>query len=114
MEGYSLIEHIVLIKEDDKLTERLTEALMVPDGNITRELFKKKVAAMLRYDVWTIRQFADLTGYAESTIANKTRPNFNKKGDLITELDYCYPFSNLKGLGPKFIIRNAKSEKLLP
>jgi len=98
---------IRLIKKDEELEVRVMNKHEIP--NEDRELIRD----MLRHNVWTIRQYADLTGLAESTIANKCRPGY-KNGQLMTELDFCYPFADLEGMGPKFIVRNEKSEALLP
>ena len=100
-------ESIRLVKKDVELAERILEARDLPDADL------KSILDILRYNVWTTKQFKDLTGLAESTIANKTRPAY-KNGELVTELDFCYPFQDLEGTGPKFIIRNEKSEALLP
>jgi hypothetical protein len=71
-----------------------------------------KVKSMMRYNVFTIRQFADLSGLAVSSIINKTRPLI-REGELSTDLDYCYPHQDATDSGPKFIVRNEKSEKYL-
>ena len=73
---------------------------------------KETVRGMLRYNVFTIGQFKDLTQMPDSTIRNKLRPAIID-GQLNTELDYCYPFQNKEGAGPTFILRNSKSEKYL-
>jgi hypothetical protein len=73
-----------------------------------------RVRTMMRYNVFTITQFADLTGLAVSTITNKSRPLINKTtGDLETELDCCFPYPRKTNEGPKFVVRNEKAEKLL-
>jgi hypothetical protein len=71
------------------------------------------IEKMLRHNVWTVKQFADLTGLAISTITNLTRPNYDRTGRLTTGLNFCYPFPDLEGTGPKYIIRDEKSEKYL-
>jgi hypothetical protein len=96
-----------LVKRDEELVDRIM---------IARDLegvFDDNVRDMLRYNVWTVKQFKDLTGLAVSTIENKCRPIY-KDGEIFTELDFCFPFGHLEGRGPKFIIRNEKSEALLP
>jgi hypothetical protein len=71
-----------------------------------------KLRVMMLYNVFTISQFADITGLAVSTITNKTRPLIiNGKYD--TELDYCYLFIDKEGDGPKYIVRNHKAVKYL-
>ncbi|MDX9913921.1 MAG: hypothetical protein RBS77_05060 [Candidatus Moranbacteria bacterium] len=75
----------------------------------------QRVKSMMRYNIFTIGQFAELSDLAVSSILNKTRPSVVDKetGALGTELDYTYPFKSAKMDGPKFIIRNEKSEKYL-
>lgn len=99
--------NIRLVKKDEGLVDRIISA-----RNLSEE-DRESVRRMLYLNIWTIKQFMGLTGYKPSTIANKTRPNYTN-GELTTELDFCYPFQNLEGTGPKFIVRNEKSEKLLP
>ena len=73
-----------------------------------------RVRTMMRYNVFTVTQFADLTGLAVSTITNKSRPLVNKAtGDFETELDYCFPYPRKTDEGPKFIVRNEKSEQYI-
>jgi hypothetical protein len=108
MEKLGLIVSAVrLVKKDEELIERIMVARDYPED------YRKSVADMLKMNIWTVNQFRDLTGKKESTILNKTRPGY-KGGELKTELDFCYPFSDIDGLGPKFIVRNEKSEALLP
>ena len=77
------------------------------------EDMRPRVAKMLRKNMWTLQQFRDLTGLKEGSITNKTRPTF-KEGEVVTDLDFCYPFEDLKGTGPKMIVRNEKSIAALP
>jgi hypothetical protein len=72
-----------------------------------------KVKAMMRYNVFTISQYIDLSGMAESTIRNKIRPTKMDKasGKWVTELNFCYPHPNKDGESPLFIFRDEKSEK---
>ena len=70
------------------------------------------VKTVMRYNVFTMNQFSQLTGKAISTITNMTRPNY-KGGILVAELDFCFPFPDKDNEGPKFVVRNSKSEKYL-
>lgn len=94
------------IKTDPELLESIAKRI----GST-----KKKVKAMMRYNVFTISQFSDLSKLDESTIINKTRPSIIDRttGVLGTALDYCFPFSSIKSTGAKFIVRNEKSERYL-
>ena len=70
------------------------------------------VKGLMRYNMFTVNQFAKLTGKTISMITDKTRPSV-VDGAYNTELDYTYPFSYIDNDGPKFIVRNAKAEKYL-
>jgi hypothetical protein len=70
------------------------------------------VKTIMRYNVFTINQFSQLSGKAISTITNMTRPIY-RAGQLVTELDFCFPFPDRDNEGPKFVIRNEKSERYL-
>ncbi len=74
-----------------------------------------RVKKMMRYNIFTVAQFAELAGLAVSSVLNKTRPSIIEKtaGTLGTELDFTYPFQTKDSEGPKFILRNEKSEKYL-
>ena len=107
-ERIGLIKIIIrLISKDNELIGRIIEERGLKEDD------RKRVTELLRHNIWTTNQFRDITGYNESTIANKTRPQY-RDGELQTELDFCYPFADLDGLGPKFIVRNEKSEAMLP
>lgn len=99
---------IRLVKKDEELANRILASLAMGEGDD-----QENITEILRYNMWTIQQFADITSLAQSTIANKCRPSF-REGNIVTELDHCYPFADLNGMGPKFIVRNEKSEGLLP
>lgn len=76
-------------------------------------LHRKLIEEMLWYNIFTIRQFSSLTNLSISTITNKTRPYYSKGSILCPELDVAYPYTDLKGNGPKFIVRNERAEKYL-
>jgi hypothetical protein len=91
-----------------------TEPALIDAISRKTEIGIERVKTMMRYNVFTVSQFADLTGLAISTITNKTRPSINKAtGGLGTELDYCFPYPDKHNPGPKFIIRNEKAEEIL-
>lgn len=107
-EKHGLIKTAIrLVKKDEELVDRIMKEQNLPNGE------RETITEILRYNVWTVNQFSDLTGYKESTITNKTRPSY-KDGKIVTELDFCYPFADIMGNGPKFIVRNEKSEAMLP
>jgi hypothetical protein len=72
----------------------------------------EKIKAMMRYNMFTVNQFAQLTQLAVSSITNKTRPSLSGD-DYNTELDFCFPFRDELNEGPKFVVRNEKAEKFL-
>lgn len=74
----------------------------------TPEMIRK----IMRYNMFTVNQFSKLSGLTVSVIHNKIRPVLTD-GKYGTELDFCYPFGDGDNEGPKFIIRNEKSEKIL-
>ena len=106
-EKFGLIKGVEckFVKTDPELIETLSKKL---------ELSIDRTKEIMRYNMFTVNQFAQLTGLAVSSITNKARPSINNEnGSLGTELDYCLPFSDKYNEGPKFIIRNEKAEKLL-
>jgi len=105
-EKFGLIKGVEckFVKTDSELIESLAKKLELPVD---------KTKEMMRYNMFTVNQFAQLTGLAVSSITNKARPSINSDGIWYTELDYCFPFSDKENEGPKFIIRNEKAEKLL-
>ena len=107
MERLGLVKlQVKLVRKDEELI-----SIIMQKRGLTEEK-KDSIAEMLRYNILTVEQFADLTGLAVSSITNKTRPSY-KDDVLITELDYCYPYSSLKKDGPKFVVRNEKAERYL-
>jgi len=98
---------IRLVKKDEELVDRIMKERDLPGSD------REATIEILRHNVWTIQQFADISGLAQSTIANMCRPAY-RDGEISTRLDHCYPFADLEGLGPKFIVRNEKSVSMLP
>lgn len=102
MERLGLVKlQVNLVKRDDELIN-----LIMEDGNFPEEK-RDTIAEILRYNVLTLIQMSELIGLAVSTITNKLRPSY-RDGEMITELDCCYPFASLNERGPKFIARNEK------
>lgn len=103
--NYGLLQGVECryVKTDPEIIESIAKK---------REIEPVRVKSMMRYNIFTIKQFSDLTGLAISSIVNKTRP-ISRNGEWSTDLDFCYPFQDKKDTGPKFIIRNTKSEKYL-
>jgi len=98
---------IKLCKVDEDLVEKIMKKREFPEEK--REIVRN----MLRYNCWTFRQFSDLTGLNLSTIQFFTLMKYNKQGELVSNLDICYPFQGIDDDGPKFIVRNEKSMRYL-
>jgi hypothetical protein len=104
-EKYGLIKGMqcLLRKTDNTLFEAISEK---------RGIGIEDVKSMMQYNMFTINQFSRLTGLTVSVIHNKIRPIL--LGETYnTDLNFCYPFSDLDNEGLKFIVRDGKSEKLL-
>ena len=67
---------------------------------------------MMLYNMFTVGQFSKLSGLTVSVVHNKTRPVL-VDGNYTTELNFCFPFSEPDNEGPKFIIRDSKSDNFL-
>jgi len=91
------------VKTEPEIIEKITKE---------RSMSIEKVRKCMRYNIFTIQQYVDLSGMALSTIHNHCRPSIIF-GEVGTKLDFCYPFPDSEGSGPKFILRNEKSEKYL-
>jgi len=105
---------VVFVKTDPDILKKMFARLSKDGCDGCRHPYTElsQVKSLMRYNVWTIDQFCDVSGLSVSTITNMARPNFigNK---IDTKLDVCYPFPDSNGKGPKFIIRNEKSEKYI-
>jgi hypothetical protein len=99
-------EPIRLVRKDLDLVENIVNSLNMDNDRIPI------ITEMLRYNVLTTKQVSELSGLAVSSITNKTRPVY-KGGELMTELDFTFPFRTLTESGPKFIIVNEKLYILL-
>jgi hypothetical protein len=105
---------VALIKTDPEILEKLFARLSKDSCNGCQNPYtdEKQVKQLMRYNIWTVDQFADVSGFSVSTITNMARPGFigNKIG---CKLDACFPFPDSDGRGPKFILRNQKSEQYI-
>ena len=73
----------------------------------------EKARIMMRYSCWTVKQFADLTGRTVSLINRELNYGSVKGGVMSPSLNACYPFEDKDGNGPKFVLRDEKSEEFL-
>jgi len=99
---------IRLVKHDEDLYDHIIKA-----RNILDEEQQAKVKEALRYNIFSLNMFSDMSGLAKSSISNKMRVLQDTAGDFYTELDYAYMFSGIKSTGFKFVLRNDKSERVL-
>lgn len=108
----------VLKRTDPAIIKGLYERINFETGYAEKEekfVTLEEVKDMMSYNVWTVDQFCWVSGLSISSVNNLTRPYFTGEGpeDVDVKLDICYPFADPDGKGPKFIVRNAKSEKYI-
>jgi len=110
--------NVAFVKKDPILNKKLYERINFEAGYGETEekwMTEAEVENLMRYNVWTVDQFCNVSGLSVSTITNLTRPFFIKENsdEVDVKLDICFPFSDAEGKGPKFIVRNSKSEKYI-
>jgi hypothetical protein len=105
---------VALTKTDPEIIKKLYKRLSAETCNGCRNPYKDEaqVKELMRYNVWTVDQFMDVSGFSVSTITNMARPAFIGN-ELGTKLDYCFPWPDKNGRGPKFIVRNEKAERYI-
>ncbi|KKM83115.1 hypothetical protein LCGC14_1312710 [marine sediment metagenome] len=86
---------------------------IIKSRNIFDNEEQSKIKEALRYNIFTVIMFSDMTGIPVSTVNSKTSPKLAKDGKIYTELDYTFPWPSLNKAGGKFIVRNEKAEELL-
>ena len=109
---------VALVHTDQSLIKKICDRINFETGHENSKekwITEEGVKAIMMYNVWTVDQFKDVSGLAVSTITNLTRPYFvgENSDDIDVKLDICFPFSDSEGRGPKFIVRNSKSEKYI-
>lgn len=103
---------VVFVKADPEIAKKLFARLRKEKPDSYTD--EKQVKALLRYNVWTIDQFCDVSGLSVSTVNNLARPTFSaKENKVCSTLNYCFPHPDSGGKGPKFVVRNEKSEKYI-
>lgn len=96
---------VCLYKFDHELITLLSKTFMKS---------REYIIERMRYNVWTMKQFADLTKKSVPTITNMTnRPIILDDGQVGVALNHCYPFPGEDHTGPRFIFRDEKSMKYL-
>ena len=99
---------IRLVKHDEDLYDHIIKA-----RNIIDEEERARVKNALRYNVFSLPMFSDMSGLAKSSVSNLMRPLHDVAGELYTGLDFTFMFPGIRSHGRKFIVRNEKSERVL-
>ena len=101
-----------LHKTDPELIKKLFKRLKEETKDCKRPYTdESQVKTLMRFNIWTVDQFCDVSGIPVSTVNNMARPTFSAgKQEVVTKLNYCYPYPDSGGQGLKFIVRNSKSE----
>jgi hypothetical protein len=104
-----------LVKTDPELIKKLFRRLKEESQDRKNPYTKEsQVKTLMLYNMWTIDQFCDVSGLKVSSVNNLARPTFSfKEDELKSKLNYCFPYRDSGGNGPKFIVRNEKSEKYI-
>ena len=108
--NHGLIEgvEVQFVKFDQDLYDHVIRSRRIED-----EGAKAKIKEAVRYNVFSRVMLSDMTGIPVSTIAFRMKPKFDEQGNVVTELDYTFPFPSLGKNGFQFIVRNEKSLRLL-
>ena len=112
--GQIVIE-IKLVKTDPKIIQKVFARLKEETKKRKHPYIdENQVKTLMRYNIWTIDQFCDVSGLKVSSVNNLARPtfSFNEK-KFNSKLNYCFPLPDSDGNGPKFIVRNIKSESYI-
>ena len=103
---------VVFAKTDPEIIKKLFARLKEEKPEAYKD--EQYVRNLMRYNVWTIDQFCDVSGLSVSTVNNLARPTFSaKENKVCSTLNYCFPHPDSGGKGPKFVVRNEKSEKYI-
>jgi hypothetical protein len=78
-----------------------------------RNMSFEKVKEIMTYNMFTIQQFSDITGRSVYVIHSLLRPSIINGQVVEPRLTCCYPFTDKKGKGPKFIVRDEKAENYI-
>lgn len=102
-----------LVKTDPELIKKLFARLSKETKELRNPYINEsQVRVLMRYNVWTIDQFCDISGLKVSSVNNLARPTYSVGQEKLTsKLNYCFPCPDSGGRGPKYIVRNEKSEK---
>jgi len=96
----------------------LKPLLCKTDPKLIEEIAKKRgillgvVKDMMRNNRWTVQQYADLISKTTQYVNFLLKPKVENYG-IETKLNRCFPYPHAKNNGPKFVVRDEKSEKFL-
>lgn len=99
--------------EFKEINTRKADHGLIKDISELRDIPVEKVYSMMRYNLWTPQQFANLTGKSVHTINNLTIQGKQVHMEMVTAVNIHYPFPNRDTLGPKFIIRDDMSMEII-
>ena len=88
-----------------------TDPLLIEELAKEKNLSEGMVKIWMRYNIFTVKQFSDLSGLTVGAVTNLTRPSLNGTQVVAPKINFCYPFPDHDGNGPKYIFRNEASEK---
>ena len=103
------------VKTESALIKKLFARLSTEDckGCKNPYINEKQVKALMRYNIWTIKQFSDVSGLTISGVNNLLRPRIVGGKLVNAKMDVCFPCPDSDGHGPKFIVRNERSERYI-
>lgn len=109
--GQVIIE-IALVKTDPEVIKKLFARLKEESKDCKNPYTdESQVRTLMRYNIWSIDQFCDVSGLKVSSVNNLARPTYSfSEKKFNSKLNYCFPHPDSGGNGPKFIVRNEKSE----
>lgn len=106
---------IEFVKTDPKIIKALFARLSTEDCKGCKNPYSdvKQVRTLMRYNIWTIKQFSDVSGLTLSGVNNLLRPSIVGGKLVNAKMDVCFPHPDSDGHGPKFIVRNERSERYI-
>lgn len=93
----------LLCKTDPKLIEEIASK---------RGMLLGTVIKMMSNNRWTILQYSELVNKTTQYIHFLLKPEVTDYG-IKTKLNHCFPYPTANNNGPKFVVRDEKSEKFL-
>lgn len=104
-------EEIVNVVSEMECKFVKTDMALIEGIASKQKLSMDLIRRCLRYNIFTVKQFATLAGITVGAVTNLTRPTFSDSKIIPPKINYCYPFPDNEGTGPKYIVRDERSEK---